>query len=46
MYSETGRIFHNLSVAGQHVDSAVLARPEDVWEAIRRFFQHEAVEEV
>lgn len=46
MYSETGRIFHNLSVAGQHVDSAVLARPEDVWEAIRRFFQHDAVEEV
>lgn len=42
MFSETGRIFRNLGIAGREVASCTLCRPEDIWGGIRRFFQHEA----
>ena len=40
--SETARIFRELAAAGHAAGSCNVTRPEDIWNAVRHFFAHEA----
>jgi uncharacterized sporulation protein YeaH/YhbH (DUF444 family) len=40
--SETGTLFKSMTAAGKPVGSFALGRVEDVWAAVRHFFQHQA----
>jgi sporulation protein YhbH len=40
--TETGGLFKSLADAGKPVGSFALNRVEDIWEAVRHFFQHQA----
>ena len=40
--SETGQLFRSLAARGLPVGSYTLHKDSDIWEAIRRFFQHQA----
>jgi hypothetical protein len=40
--TETGGLFKSLGDAGKPVGSFALNRIEDIWEAVRHFFQHQA----
>jgi len=42
--TETGGLFKALADAGKPVGSFALNRVEDIWEAVRHFFQHQASE--
>ncbi len=42
--TETGGLFKSLGDAGKPVGSFALNRIEDIWEAVRHFFQHQASE--
>ncbi len=42
--TETGRMIQNMTEAGYAVSGYPLHEPEDVWDAIRGFFQHQAEE--
>jgi uncharacterized sporulation protein YeaH/YhbH (DUF444 family) len=40
--TETGMLFKDINAAGKPAGSFALSRVEDVWDAIRHFFQHQA----
>jgi len=40
--SETGHIFKSLAAAGHAAGAYAIARPEDIWAAVRHFFAHES----
>jgi uncharacterized sporulation protein YeaH/YhbH (DUF444 family) len=40
--SETAQIFRGLSDAGHAAGAYTVSRPEDIWNAVRHFFAHEA----
>jgi hypothetical protein len=40
--SETGALFKSCTAAGKAVGSFQLGRTEDVWNAVRHFFQQQA----
>ena len=43
--TETGALFRNLDAAGKPVGSFAIGKVEDVWDAVRHFFQHQAREQ-
>lgn len=40
--TETGALFRELDAGGKAVGSFAISRVEDVWDAVRHFFQHQA----
>ena len=40
--TETGMLFKDIAAEGKPAGSFALSRVEDVWDAIRHFFQHQA----
>jgi uncharacterized protein len=42
--TETGMLFREIAAEGQPVGSFALTRVEDVWDAVRHFFQHQQQE--
>jgi uncharacterized protein len=43
--TETGALFRDLDAAGKPAGSYAISKVEDVWDAVRHFFQHQAKEQ-
>ncbi|MBC7982437.1 MAG: DUF444 family protein, partial [Candidatus Obscuribacterales bacterium] len=44
--TETGALFRNLDASGKAAGSFAISKVEDVWDAVRHFFQHQAKDNV
>jgi sporulation protein YhbH len=42
--TETGMLFRNLNAEGKAAGSFAISKVEDIWDAVRHFFQHQAKE--